>query len=361
MTNVRKLWENDNITERWPGLAESVRFDEPMSAHTTFQVGGPADLFVTPHSLDELYALLDVFTAASLPVSILGGGSNLLVADAGIRGAVICLAGLDSIVLVSPDETPPDGTPPGSTDGLASPGAKPLQTSPDGTPSATRQRVRVGAGVTMERLTEWCAERSLSGVERFAGLPGTVGGAVFMNARCYEVSISDVFFAAQLLHFQNGRYTLETHGFDPVEWEYKRSPFQKRDGADALRLAEGTALVLSADLSLSPGSADSIRAEMARVRLDRDEKGHFRFPSAGSMFRNNHAFGKPSGRLIDEAGLRGFRVGGAQVAPWHGNIVINAGGATARDIKALVEEVRRRVYEQTGFSLETEVIFAGEW
>lgn len=335
MNTVRKLWENSNITRRHPGLAGAVFFDEPMSGHTTFRVGGPADLFVMPSSIEELRAVLDLFqgldagSPASVSVSLVGGGSNLLVADKGIRGAVVSLERMNRIERIGQ--------------------------------SGEVIHVRAGAGASMKELTEWCEAASLSGLERFAGLPGSVGGAVFMNARCYEISVSDVFFAAEVMHFGSGRYTIEERKFDAADWDYKKSPFQERTGADPLVIGERTSLVLSAVFSLKSGVREAIGAEMAKYVRDREDKGHFRFPSAGSMFKNNHAFGKPSGKLIDEAGLRGFRIGDAQVAPWHGNIVINVGNARAEDLRALVTEVQKRIKASTGFLLEPEVIFAGEW
>jgi len=349
MNNVRKLWENSNITALHPGLAASVRFDEPMSAHTTFRVGGPADLLASPSNAAELVAVIDLFTINDIPVSILGGGSNLLVSDKGIRGAVVTLDAFNAS---------------GRLHEAGSAPARAATVLPSGTagdPSPSGILVRSGAGASMKELTEWCLTESLSGVERFAGLPGSVGGAVFMNARCYERSVSDVFFAAELLHFRSGGCTLETRAFDPADWDYKKSPFQRRTGADPLILADDTLLILAATFSLQPGEGPKIREEMDGWIRDRELKGHFRFPSAGSMFKNNHAFGKPSGKIIDEAGLRGFRIGDAQVAPWHGNIVINAGTARAADLRALVEEVRERVFKATGFALESEVIIAGDW
>ncbi len=331
MNNVRKLWENSNISGRCPGLASSVRYDEPMSAHTTFRIGGPADFFAVPATTDELAAVIEFFSAHSVPVSILGGGSNLLVSDRGIRGAVLSLESLSRIALSSPD------------------------------PAALPPRIRSGAGASMKMLTEWCAHEGFSGLERFAGLPGSVGGAVFMNARCYEISVSDLFFTADVLHFARGGCTIETAAYNPEEWSYKKSPFQDRPAADTLLVGEDTRIVLSAVFTVSRRDSGHILAEMDRYIQDREEKGHFRFPSAGSMFKNNHAYGKPSGKIIDEAGLRGFRIGDAQVAPWHGNIVINAGNARADDMRKLVEEIRNRVYTKTGFDLEPEVIIAGDW
>jgi len=339
MINVRKLLENSNITEKCPGLAGRIRYDEPMSAHTTFKVGGPADLFACPSCPEELSELIILFSANTVPISIVGGGSNLLVADAGIRGAVISLEGMHAINLEE----------------------KAVDEGGTGSAGDSAILVRSGAGASIQNLVEWCADRGIAGLERFAGLPGSVGGAAFMNARCYERSISDVFFRAQVLYFRNGGCTIGELPFIRGEWDYKESPFQERNGRDPLILCENAQIVLSVVFHLVPGDKDAIRNGMRTYVSDRDGKGHFRFPSAGSMFKNDHTFGKPSGKIIDEAGLCGFRIGDAQVAPWHGNFVINAGHATASDIRSLVDEVRRRVREKTGFDLEPEVIMAGNW
>jgi UDP-N-acetylmuramate dehydrogenase len=320
-----------------------LRFDEPMRLHTTFKIGGPADCFAEPESAGELIALLDLARELGLPVSVIGGGSNLLVADRGIRGLVISLARMCGIERVNAAEI----------DNAA------------GSAAAEREDlsvfVRSGAGVTMEALVAWCAERGIAGLERFAGLPGTVGGAAYMNARCYERSVSDVFFRAEVLSFQDGRYTIQEKALNRADWDYKKSPFQTRNGVDQARIDETAVILLSVSFRLARGDVESIQSQMADYVKDRECKGHFRFPSAGSMFKNNRAFGKPSGKIIDELGLRGFRVGDAQVAPWHGNFVINAGNATAAEVKALVDEVRARVRALTGFELEPEVIMAGDW
>jgi len=332
MSTVRKLWENSNITVRYPGLIDRTRFDEPMALHTTFRVGGPADLLVSPASVDELCAVIGFFNDSLIPVSILGGGSNLLVSDRGIRGAVVSLERLNVIEQVSSE-----------------------------VPISERVLVRAGAGSSMNQLTAWCEEATLSGLERFAGLPGSVGGAAFMNARCYELSVSDVFFAAEVLHFQKGSYIIEEIRYKADDWDYKKSPFQIKNGADSLLFGENARIILNVTFSLACGSAERIQEEMNRYIRDREEKGHFKFPSAGSMFKNNRAFGMPSGKIIDEAGLRGYQVGGAQVAPWHGNIIINRENARAEDLRLLVTNIQKQVFEKTGFLLETEVIFAGEW
>lgn len=363
MLNVRKIWENSNIAQDWPDLASSVRFDEPMAAHTTFRVGGPADLFVCPGSEDSLAALVNFFFGREIPVSLVGGGSNLLVADRGIRGAVISLEGLNSINTRNLEDA---GS--GSGSAPAPGGASAVERAIPGALRATGSEkpassviVIAGAGASMKALTEWCAEQGITGMERFAGLPGSVGGAAFMNARCYDRSVSDVFFEGQVLYFDRSGYTLLTVPYREGEWDYKESPFQHKASADPIGLVPGDGVLSAVSFALSRGDRSAIEGEMERFIADRKGKGHYRYPSAGSMFKNNRAFGKPSGVLIDETGLKGFRIGDAQVSPWHGNIVINAGNATAADLRLLVEEVRRRVFERTGFELESEVIMAGDW
>ena len=133
------------------------------------------------------------------------------------------------------------------------------------------------------------------------------------------------------------------------DFGHKKSPFQKRD-----------VLIMAAEFRLEKREEEALRAEMARFRKDREEKGHYRFPSAGSVFKNNHELGKPSGKIIDELGLRGLRIGGAQVAPWHGNIIINTGGATAADIRRLTELLQERVKRERGHDFEREGLFVGE-
>lgn len=297
-----------------------------MANHTSFRVGGPADIFVEPSSVEQLLFIIEKATSLNIPVSLLGGGSNVLVSDRGIRGIVISFSQFNNIEKLD-----------------------------------SSVLVRAECGVSMKSLTQWCQKESIAGLQRFAGLPGTVGGAVFMNARCYDIAIADVFFSSLSLYYDGERCRIENESFDASQWSYKHSPFQERTGRDSLELTAGTKIILSADFRLSAGDSEEIQREMDKWILDREEKGHFKFPSAGSMFKNNRDFGKPSGLIIDEVGLRGFRIGDAQVAPWHGNIVINAGSAKSEDLRSLIEEVQRRVFTATGFNLEPEVVLAGDW
>jgi len=300
--------------------ALDVRYHRPMAELSTFKAGGPADCWLRPSG--EGYpaftaALIAAARAGHIPVFILGGGANILASDSGIRGIV-----LDT------------GAWTGEADG-----------------NHDEMMLRFRAGTSLNDAAEIAANAGLSGLEFLAGMPGSIGGAVWMNARCYGREIADVLTAAEIIDFEGfdtPRYTQLPA--DKTEFGYKKSPFQGRD-----------VLILSASFRLTSGKPDDIRAAMKANRADREAKGHYRYPSAGSVFKNNPNFGKPTGQIIDELGLCGLQKGGAQVAPWHGNIIVNLGGATASDIRSLVEEVAARVKDAAGFTLEPEILFVGDW
>ena len=303
-----------------------LRYNEPMALHTTFKVGGPADCYVKPLGDGfPLFAagLLRAARTDGTPVFILGGGANIVVSDRGIRGIVLDTSGWAG-------ETGEGRA--GSGGGLV---------------------LSFRSGTAADDAAELAAVAALSGLEFLAGMPGSIGGAVWMNARCYGREIADALLETVIMDFPEagsrggGARSLPA---DRAAFGYKRSPFQSRP-----------CLILSAGFALKPGRGREIRREMEARRRDREEKGHYRYPSAGSAFKNNRAFGKSTGKIIDELGLRGLRIGGAQVAPFHGNIIINAGGAAAADIRALTGEVAARVKSAAGFVLEPEILFVGDW
>lgn len=201
----------------------------------------------------------------------------------------------------------------------------------------------------MSSVVDFCTEHVLSGLEVFAGIPGTAGGALYMNTRCFNVSVSDVLVSAEYLDPDS----LEQipYRFSAADWEYKKSPFQSTGRIITKAVFKATQLPETAK--------DGIETKCRSYISERVNKGHFRYPSAGSVFRNNRTFGKPSGEIIDEAGLCGYRIGGAQVAPWHGNFIINSGNATETDIRTLVDYIINTVKEKTGFTLQPEIIFCG--
>ena len=318
MQTLRQLAQKIN------NMGIKVALDEPMALHTTFRIGGPADLFVWIKTASELSRVTKVLEEEGVPVFVLGGGANLLVCDEGFRGAIIDLTGLCNV-------------------------------------GRFGEAVCAQAGIAIDTLAEQYLALSLDGMEDFYGMPGTLGGALFMNARCYEHEISELvegfwLFKDSKSHSQAQNSLSDDTGYceyfvnDASLWGYKRSPFQP-GGPYAGRL------IVSAKLRARPGSPELIAACMRSRKNDRKAKGHYRYPSAGSMFKNNRSFGKPTGMLIDGLELRGMRIGDAQVAPWHGNIFVNLGSASAKDMIALIKSVRTCVLEAFGFALEPEVIF----
>jgi len=303
-----------------------VRYNEPMSLHTTFKTGGPADVWLRPCGDSFPAFCADLFYRArreEVPVFILGGGANIVVCDKGIRGITLDMGAWEGESVSS---------------------------------CAAEGELVLKSGTKIDEASCLAAASGLGGLEFLAGMPGTVGGAVWMNARCYGKEIADVLSWVEIIDFGGGeeeppirRIAIEDSpakaGFD-----YKKSPFQKMD-----------CLILNAAFRLEKGDKEKILIEMEKNRQDRREKGHYLFPCAGSAFKNNRDFGKPTGQIIDELGLKSFQIGGAQIAPFHGNIVINSGGATSADIRALMDEVAAKVKAATGFTLESEILYAGDW
>ena len=313
---IEKINSEGNSTGK---IRREIRYDEPMADHTTFKVGGKADVWLRPEKeafSDFAALLLDSARKEGIPVFILGAGANIVVSDKGIRGIVLDTGSYSGIEIIEKN---------GEQEFL----------------------VNALSGTVVDSLVDDLAGQGLSGMEFLAGMPGSVGGTVWMNARCFEKSVSDVLVETEILDETCKRKIIP---FMTSDFSYKKSPFQGKEN-----------LILSACFALQLREPKEIRKEADSHRRDRKEKGHYRFPSAGSVFKNNRDFRKPTGKIIDELGLRGLTVGGAQIAPWHGNIVINTGGATAKDIKTLMDEVARRVKEDRGLDLASEVLFAGDW
>lgn len=318
MTNrIRKIVEN--IKNLYKGR---LLLDEPMSIHTTMKVGGNAELFAEPEDVFSLALVISECKKNSVDFFILGGGSNLIVSDEGFCGVIISMNAFSSIKFEN---------------GI----------------------VVCGSGVETNRAVEFFAENGILGMESFAGLPGTCGGACYMNARCYSNDISSKIEFVEYLDLENfdeNSYKfLEKHikmyhnNKDCAQWTYKHSPFMEKSVVI-------TKVAFKAE-ECQLEKISELKAACESFIKDREQKGHFKAPSSGSVFKNNRDFGEPSGKLIDEAGLKGAKIGGAQIAPWHGNIIINTGNATCSDIKKLVQLAQQKVKERTGFMLECEVVF----
>jgi UDP-N-acetylmuramate dehydrogenase len=292
-----------------------VRLEEPMSRHTTFRIGGPADLFLQPADPSELPGLLRLLDQEGIPRFILGAGANILVSDRGIRGAVIDLSALQ--------------------------GCR-RSTAADGRPV-----LNCLAGTPVSALCGEALRQGLSGVEFLYSMPGSVGGSVWMNARCYSRSVSEVLGPVTYLNARGDAHTMQP---EPSAFDYKVSPFQSMD-----------ALILEAAFVLQPGDRGAIEGEMLEHHADRERKGHFLYPSAGSVWKNNRAFGQPTGRLIDALGFRGTRVGDAMVSDRHANILVNLGQARASEVLELMERIEETVRRRYGWRLEREILAVGDF
>jgi UDP-N-acetylmuramate dehydrogenase len=295
----------------------NFRYNEPMKDHTTFKVGGPADCWLSPQGggfTPFCVNLLNTCREENVNIFIIGGGANIVVSDKGIRGITLDMNGWKGEIYSRGNE------------------------------------MIFKSGTSIDKAVDTAAEASLCGLEFLAGMPGTVGGAVWMNARCYGNEIADVLNWVDIIDCDKGKYEIKRIEKDTVDFAYKESPFQKMD-----------CIILSAAFKVKKGEKDKILTEMNKNRDDREKKGHYRLPCAGSAFKNDHDFGKPTGQIIDELGLKGVQMGGAQIAPFHGNIIVNTGNASANDIRALVDETALKVKEKTGFNLQPEILFVGEW
>ena len=284
--------------------------DEPMSRHTTFRIGGPADRFLTVESREQLAGLLPALESEKIPWLLLGNGSNLLVSDKGIRGAVLTLGGEFAELALLPDG----------------------------------KIVRAGAAVMLSSLCAFARDNGLSGLEFAWGIPGSVGGAAYMNAGAYGGEMKDVL--QSVTHMTPGGEIVTLPAAE-LELSYRHSRYSgKRD------------VILWAEYLLEPGEKSDIAGKMDDLIGRRKEKQPYDMPSAGSVFKR--PAGGYAAALIDECGLKGKQVGGAQVSPKHAGFIVNTGGATCEDVLALISEIQKTVKEQTGILLEREVCVVGE-
>ena len=294
----------------------SILLDEPMKKHTTFRIGGNADMFVSP-AIEQIPEIVALAKSHNIPVTIIGNGSNLLVGDKGIRGLVLSIGkGADAVEVSPVDKT-----------------------------AGGKVRLSVGAGALLSKVAAEALRNSLAGFEFAAGIPGTIGGAVVMNAGAYGGEIKDVLVSARVLT-PNGEILTLTR--DELDLSYRHSCIPEKEY-----------IVLDAVLELVKGDETQIRAAMEDYKGRRIEKQPLEYPSAGSTFKRPEGYF--AGKLIQDADLRGYRVGGAQVSEKHCGFVINADNATAQDVLTLIEDVKKKVYEEFQVELEPEVKMMGEF
>ncbi len=284
-----------------------VKLQEPMKLHTTFRVGGPAEYFVEP-TKDEIRPLISLLKKEGLNYTLIGNGSNLLVSDEGIPGVVISFGTQMADVEVSGN------------------------------------KITAQAGILLSRLASFAATNALSGLEFASGIPGTLGGAIAMNAGAYGGEMKDVVESVEVL--EDGE--VKTYSGKEMDFSYRHSAVQEKE-----------MIVLSVTLCLTPGNADEITAAVKELNAKRVEKQPLNFPSAGSTFKRPEGYF--AGKLIEDAGLRGYRVGGAQVSEKHCGFVVNTGDATAADIYHLILDVQKKVKDRFDVTLEPEVRMIGRF
>jgi len=289
---------------------QAVRLQEPMSAHTTFRIGGPADYFVEPGSESVLKELLLLCRETETPFFILGNGSNLLVSDEGYRGVMISLRGFDEIFFREGEST-----------------------------EAGKTIMTAGCGVLLSKAAMQAAERGLTGFEFAGGIPGTLGGAVTMNAGAYGGEIRDVILSARVMTKAGDVRELSAKELD---LSYRHSIIQEKD-----------LIVLSADFAFAHGDEEQIKEQMRQLNTQRREKQPLEYGSAGSTFKRPEGYF--AGKLIQDAGLKGYRSGDVMVSEKHSGFVVNVGKGTCGDAMRVIEHVQRTVYEQFGVELELEV------
>ena len=281
-----------------------LRFDEPMARHTSFRIGGGAEVMAFPKSREELAQILKTSALLDCKCAILGAGTNVLAPDAGMEGLVICLK--DCV---------------------------------DGMEQLDDTHIRVMAGVTMTRAAIFAANLGLSGMEFAHGIPGSIGGGVYMNAGAYGGELSQIVESVEVMD-TNG--AIRRFSCEEMEFSYRHSILEETGG-----------IVISTDFVLTKGDTEEIRGKMKELQAKRSASQPLDLPSAGSAFKR--PVGGYAAALIDQAGMKGYRVGGAAISTKHAGFAVNLGGATAEDVKNLLRQVSDQVFENSGIRIEPEI------
>ena len=291
-------------------LEQKIIFDEPMKKHTSFKIGGTADYFFKATTLEELQNIIKFAKIKELPITIIGNGSNLLVTDKGIRGLVIKID-IKKLKIEKKDEF---------------------------------AVIEVGAGNKLMALATKMKDEELSGLEGLSGIPGSVGGAIVMNAGAYGKEMKDVVLSTTCMD-KNGK--LYTFSDEEQEFSYRNSIFQKKDY-----------IIIETKLKLEYGKKDEIQKRMEEYFKSRKEKQPIEYPSAGSSFKRQE--GIITAKLIDDVGLKGYKIGGAQVSEKHAGFIVNYNNATATDVINLINYIKEKVYSKYGIKIEEEIKIIGE-
>ena len=291
---------------------ENVFENEPMSMHTTFRIGGPARYFAIVNSEEDLIKTIKLVREENQEYFVLGNGSNILVSDKGFDGVVLQLSGeFDTIHL-------------------------------------SGNNIIAGSGLLLSQVAKTALDNSLAGLEFASGIPGTIGGAIVMNAGAYGSEMKDVVKAVRILWLEPDEPTIETLTLDDLKLSYRHSILKERKG-----------IVLDVKLTLKPGSKEEIKSIMDDLAAKRREKQPLEYPSAGSTFKRPEGYF--AAKLIEDAGLKGYKVGTAMVSDKHAGFVVNTGGAKATEVKQVMDHVVHIVNQSFGITLEPEVILLGEF
>ena len=305
--SIEKIYEQ--LKKEKPSL--EVKQNEPMSKHTTFRVGGNADIFIKIKTMEELKYIVKYAKENDISLTILGNGSNVLVKDNGIRGITITLCGLNKIEIHEENN---------------------------------KTILTVGAGVKLGTLNAFCLKNEIEGIEFASGIPGTIGGAIRMNAGAYGKEMKEIVKQVTYINENNETKTIDG---ELADFSYRHSRFK-----------ESQEIITKAKLELKKGKMEEIKTKINELKEKRKEKQPIELPSAGSIFKRGTNY--ISAQLIDEAGLKGHSVGGAQISKKHAGFIVNTGNATAKDILELIDYVIKTVYKKFGKILELEIEILGE-
>lgn len=302
--NIEEILEKSKLNK------ENLYYDEPMAKHTSFKIGGPADVFIKVDNIEELKEILDLSKKNQIPLTIIGNGSNLLVTDKGIRGITAKL-NLKDIEIKNENN---------------------------------KQIIKVEAGVPIGLLAQKLLKEEITGFEELSGIPGTIGGAVIMNAGAHGKELKDILKKVTAMDY-NGNI----HEFTNEEclFSYRNSRFQKEKY-----------IILQATLELEKGNSTEIKEKMDEYMQFRKEKQPIEYPNAGSTFKRGEDF--VTAKLIDEAGLKGYKVGGAQVSEKHAGFIVNVDNATAKDVIELTDYIKEKIEEKFGKKINLEIQIIGE-
>ena len=293
--DIKKIIENSNLPQ------ENIKYNEPMKNHTSFKIGGPAECFIKAQKIEEIQQVLEIVKANQIPFKVIGNGSNILVKDKGIKGIVLKIDIKKIEIQVN--------------------------------------RVIVGSGVKLGELAQKLLMQELTGFEFASGIPGTIGGAIRMNAGAHGFEMKDIVKTVTYMDIDENIHKINN---EDAKFEYRNSRFSKENN-----------IILETELVLEKGNKDEIQAKMTEYANFRKEKQPIEYPSAGSTFKRGADF--ITAKLIDECGLKGHQIGGAQISEKHAGFIINKDNASAEDVIKLVEYTKEQVYNKFAKKIELEI------